>query len=111
MRMKRVDISRNRKERIHPDGSGAPVDGINRGGGEGEGAPLDASHKKFTEPRHERKCVITTQITMLALPYASYVPRDNYREFASIDGQPAEKCRRYIANRILISLRYTLFGA
>lgn len=56
----------------------------------GGGLPHDASHKRFTEPRHERKCVITTQITMLALPYASYIPRDNYRELASIDGQPAE---------------------
>lgn len=90
MRKKRADISRNRKERIYPDGSGAPVNGINRGGWGGWRIPLDVSHKRFTEPRHERKCVITTQITMLALPYASYIPRDNYRELASIDGQPAE---------------------
>lgn len=36
-------------------------------------------HKRLTEPRHERKCVITAQITM---PYASCVPRYNCRELA-----------------------------
>lgn len=50
-------------------------------------SPHVVSYKRLTEPRYERKCVITAQITMLTLPYASRVPLgDNCRELATIDG-------------------------